>query len=314
MSDGDKTPASTLFNGVPEVIGVLTADIGGNLLEATPRPREEGEQLAASTAAALRELSSIGETLAFGPLELLLIHDARVATVTALKRGVFLLATVEASRGTAQVERALKAWSPPSPRAAPSPPVLRASPTPVPAPAKAAPGGDAAQKAAFSGRLGVFPLPDLLELLRGGRRSGVLVCRSAAGAAALRFRDGLITAARSTSTPDLGLLLVQARKLAPKDLEAPPTRQAAAQGAEALGELLVRAGLVDATSVQRELARQIEHTVRALIGWQDGEFSFDSQQGAAAPTIVPVALDSQAVLLNAFKELDESSRRSGTDS
>ena len=45
----------------------------------------------------------------------------------------------------------------------------------------------------FSGRLSVFALPDLLEFLRSGRRTGLLVCSSAAGLGRLRFRDGRIT-------------------------------------------------------------------------------------------------------------------------
>ena len=322
MSKGDGGAAAALFQGMSEVTGVLTADLGGNVLEATPRPPELGAQQAASSAVVLRELTSIGKALTLGPLELLLTHGPHAVSVTALKRGAFLFATVDPSRGTAQVEQALKAWTPPAPTpapapaASPSPPVLHPTPPPIPAvPAAARPaaGPPPAQTAAFSGRLSVFALPDLLEFLRSGRRSGVLVCRSEAGSAALRFRDGLITGSRSTAALELGSVLVKARKIAPKDLETPPARQAAALGPEALGDMLVRAGLVDALTVQKELARHIERTVRTLIGWRDGQFAFDNHgTAAAATTSVPVALDCQAVLLNAFKELDESTRGPGS--
>jgi hypothetical protein len=296
---------SALFKGMPEVTGVLTGDLSGNVLEATPRSPEERVRQASSAAIYLRELASIGSALSMGNLELLVTQGARTATAAALQRDLFLIATLDPSLGTTQVEKALRDWRPAeAPRGVP---VLRRSPPP-PVPAGPTPAAVAGPKAAFSGRISVFALPELLEFLRTARRSGRLVCRSAAGSATLLFRDGWVTAGRSQSTPDLGQLLVQASKISAKALEA-PARLAGGESSEALGELLVRQGLVDAISVQRAMAHQIEHTIRALIGWQDGEFAFDSDGATpAVPSALEVALDSQAILLNVFKELDEASR------
>jgi len=293
---------------MPEVTGVLTGDLSGSVHEATPRSPEERARQATATAVALRELASIGSALSIGRLEVLLTQGARTATATALQGSSFLLATLDPSRGTAQVEQALRDWKPaPAP---PTAPVVRRA-TPPPLPAGPVPVAITGPTAAFSGHLSVFSLPELLEFLRTARRSGLLVCRSAAGSATLRFRDGWITAGRAPSTPDLAQLLVRASKISAKALEA-PARLSAGESSEALGELLVREGLVDAVSVQRAMAHQIEHTIRALVSWQEGEFAFD-RDGAtpAASSTIEVALDSQAILLNVFKELDEASRNEG---
>ena len=45
----------------------------------------------------------------------------------------------------------------------------------------------------FSGSISVLSVPDVLEFLRGARRTGLLLCSSAQGRAALRFQDGWIT-------------------------------------------------------------------------------------------------------------------------
>lgn len=161
----------------------------------------------------------------------------------------------------------------------------------------------------FSGNLSVFAVPDLLEFLRGARRTGLLQCSSGAGTAALRFRDGRIAGAASPATPHVGELLVQARKLSPAVLQAVLERQPSQPGSDGvLGELLVREGLVDADAVQEALRQQIALTVKEIVLWRDGEFAFDRQEGEDGMREFPVEVDPQQVLLNVLKELDEASR------
>ena len=163
--------------------------------------------------------------------------------------------------------------------------------------------------AVFSGRLSVFALPDLLEFLRSARRTGLLVCSSAAGIGTLRFREGWITAAASPGTAKLGQILLQQGKVSSEALEAVATRQATEQSDQLFGEMLVADGLVEASGVQQAVRLQIELTIRELVHWKDGEFAFN-RDGQTQPTDsdVSVELDAQAVLLNVFKEMDEASR------
>jgi hypothetical protein len=162
--------------------------------------------------------------------------------------------------------------------------------------------------AGFSGQLSVFAFPDLLEFLRSAKRTGLLVCSSTRGVAALRLRDGRITGADSPSTPDVGELLLRARKISALALHAVPD-----EPDQEIGDALVRGGLAETAAVKEALERQIALAVRELVEWKDGEFAFNREaEGDEAAARIEVALDPQAVLLNVFKEMDEASRPDGT--
>jgi tetratricopeptide (TPR) repeat protein len=169
----------------------------------------------------------------------------------------------------------------------------------------------AAAGSVFSGQLGSFALPDLLEFLRSGKRTGLLVCSSASGLGALRFRDGWITGAASPSTPSLGDLLVRARKIPAEVLRTTLSSLGGDQADSIVGERLVRDGHADAASVRGALEKQIGHAIRELMAWTDGEFTFnrESEEGDAPESgPLAVSLDPQGLLLNFFKEMDEASR------
>jgi len=160
--------------------------------------------------------------------------------------------------------------------------------------------------AVFSGQLSVFALPDLLEFLRSARRTGLLVCSTAGGMGALRFRDGWITGAASPATPGIGQLLLRGRKITPVALRAATAAEAGDEPDEILGARLVQDGIVDATAVQAAFEQQIGLAIRELVAWKDGEFAFKREtEGPAAPEAVSVALDPQGVLLTVFKDMDE---------
>ncbi len=161
----------------------------------------------------------------------------------------------------------------------------------------------------FSGQLSVFALADVIEFVRCARRTGMLVCSCAKGMAAVRFRDGWITGATAPGTPDVGEILLRARKISTVALRAVRTSQPANQPDHLLAEQLVREGLVDAAAVQEALRRQVVMTVTDLVQWKDGEFAFNREaEGDPASSPLPVELDAQDVLLNVFKQLDEDAR------
>jgi tetratricopeptide (TPR) repeat protein len=163
--------------------------------------------------------------------------------------------------------------------------------------------------AVFSGQLSSFALPDLLEFLRSGKRTGLLVCSSASGMGALRFRDGWVTGAASPSTPGIGQVLVLTRKIRPEEL----TQVTAALGDDladaVVGERLVADGVADAGAVRAGFERQIRFAVRELMLWTEGEFTFNREaDGPSESPALAVSLDPQGLLLNFFKEMDEASR------
>jgi tetratricopeptide (TPR) repeat protein len=161
--------------------------------------------------------------------------------------------------------------------------------------------------AMFSGRLSVFSLADLVEFLRTAGRSGLLVCSSTGGMGAFRFRKGRITGAAAPSTPGVGDLLVRSGKLTAEGLaSAGPAREGAIIDAE-LVERLVQLGLVDAATVREAGRQQIEQALRELIDWADGEFAFTREEESATGEAA-IEVDAQQLLLDLFRERDESSR------
>lgn len=197
--------------------------------------------------------------------------------------------------------------------AAPAPLAAMASPAPPPA-AASTPGlssGATAPvqplvEAVFSGQLGVFALPDLLEFLRSARRTGRLVCSGPCGIGRLQLREGRITEAVSPAAPDVGELLVRSGRLSAEALRAAAGASGAADGEAALAQALVGRGLVQAPAVREAREQRIALAIRELLGWREGEFAFDRHAGSApvAPELA-VSVDPQEVLLAAFKDQDE---------
>jgi tetratricopeptide (TPR) repeat protein len=176
----------------------------------------------------------------------------------------------------------------------------------------AAPSADQAARsvlgagAGFSGQLGVFALPDLLEFLRGARRTGVLVCSSGAGVGSLRFQEGFLAGGAAPSVPRLGELLVAAGQLSAAALEA--VVRAPSQDDRALGVRLVAAAMVDGAAIEAALREQIKRAVRVLVHWREGEFAFNHDAERPESDGLDVQVDAQAVLLDVFKDLDEDAR------
>jgi len=166
-----------------------------------------------------------------------------------------------------------------------------------------------ASSAVFSGQLSVFPLPDVIEFVRSARRTGLLVCSSEKGMAAVHFRDGRITGATSSVSPDIGEILVRARKMSTVALRALRPAQPADQPDHVLGARLIQEGLVDEGAVREALRRKVELTIAEVLKWKDGEFAFNREGDSEPPsTQVPVEFDAQDVLLNVLKQIDEDAR------
>jgi hypothetical protein len=199
--------------------------------------------------------------------------------------------------------------------ATPPPPGDGKTPPPVASPAvsQILPRAPAANgpppDAVFSGQLSSFALPDLLEFLRSGRRTGLLVCSSPGGMGALRFRDGRITGGASPTTPSLADSLVRANKLAVDTLRQLVPADGSDQPDDVLADRIVRGGHAQAAVVQEALEQQVWIAIRELVQWTDGEFAFNREEGEeGAEGRMEIALDPQAVLLDVFRQRDEESR------
>ncbi|MFL5407215.1 MAG: DUF4388 domain-containing protein [Myxococcales bacterium] len=192
---------------------------------------------------------------------------------------------------------------------------LRVATSPAPK-RRAAPQAQVAQKETpgqimLRGNLAVMALFDVFELLRMGRRSGVLACTSSKGTVKLRFSEGFIADAMSSASPDVVELLVGSGDLPEQALRTFAQQRAGSSG-RAVGEVLVRKSLITAPALRPALERQIALAVKELLQWQTGEFLFDRVDGIAKSEL-DAAIDPQRLLLELATEGDEAARDEGSD-
>lgn len=291
---------ATLLEGISGIEDAWVLGRDGQLLDGVAAA--PADEVTAAMAVVVYELERAAALLQLGAGEKVTIKGAHAAHVVALKPDAIAAVRVPARRPTADLEARL---------AGPGWP-MRRSATPIGLPVVTLPLTDVrparGREAVFSGQLELFGLPDLLEFLRGGQRSGRLTCHTAAGAGLVRMRRGRIISAASPSTPRLGESLIQSGVLAPDELDAVLTLQRSVP--TPLGRMLIDRQLARPADVRTALLAQIEAAVCELKDWVEGTFAFEPE-APVEPTLgdVDVELDPQALLLEIFKREDELARQ-----
>jgi tetratricopeptide (TPR) repeat protein len=165
-------------------------------------------------------------------------------------------------------------------------------------------------RAVFSGNLQLFALPDLLEFLRSGQRTGTLVCSSSAGIGAIHLRRGLVTGAASPKTKGLRDYLIAMGVVTRASLQNLDSKDSTDQNL--IGGTLVRSGIASVEQVRLALHDQLHDAIKELMNWGVGQFAFDPEASNDAPNgDVQIELDPQEILLNIFKEIDENANSPG---
>ena len=174
--------------------------------------------------------------------------------------------------------------------------------------------GNSRPSLVLAGRLEVFSLADVLQLLAAGRRTGVLAVEreEPPERAEIELVDGRVIRAERSGAPDrVGSLLLGRGRLRPDQLGAALERRAVAS--RPLESILLEMEAVEPGELAEALVEQIEETVAVVLGWREGVFRF---RGPLAPAAGPprplagVALDTQEILLEAARRIDEGSRAS----
>jgi tetratricopeptide (TPR) repeat protein len=171
----------------------------------------------------------------------------------------------------------------------------------------------AAAFARFSGDLGSFGLPEVLEFMRVQQKTGSLVISSRQGAGIVRLVQGRLTSASAPGVQRLGETLVTRGILSRSDLEAALATQRAdlRQTSEALGSVLLRRRPGDREQLSRAVLQQILDGLAEMLSWREGAFSFHPGAQAEVP---PISFDTQSVVMELFRMTDDDnpSRNSST--
>lgn len=168
--------------------------------------------------------------------------------------------------------------------------------------------------AAFAGRLDDLPLPDLMQFIGFGGRTGTLVLNGSDGEGQVVFVDGQVIGARAPTTPELSAILLDKRIVT--ELQVERAYKETLGTGRTVGMALMSAGDVNVSGMLEAARRQMEAALVAMLEWSTGRFKFKAgvtatENVVGLPTAVAVQelqLNTQEVLLNALREKDELGR------
>jgi Domain of unknown function (DUF4388) len=164
----------------------------------------------------------------------------------------------------------------------------------------------ASSESAFSGGLEEFALPDLLEFMRNGVRTGLLTCISDAGVGTVQLVRGLIVSAESPGARSLRDQLVSSAALPPERRREIDRLPALSFNDAVIDAALVETKLLSAEEVELARVARVYAAFREMISWTTGRFSFEP--GVSAERQPGLQLTAQSVLLQIFQEQDERAR------
>lgn len=157
---------------------------------------------------------------------------------------------------------------------------------------------------AIKGSLTEASLPDVLQLLAMGKKTGCLSVTHRSNFGSIYFEKGKISFASIVNRRDrLGDSLVKSGVLTPEQLDAAIGLQAMARG-KRLGELLVEHGMIEREQLNAQMRVQIEEAVYFLFTWTEGSFNFESDVRPENQDVL-VAINPEVLLLEGARRCDE---------
>ncbi len=157
---------------------------------------------------------------------------------------------------------------------------------------------------AIKGSLKEASLPDVLQLLSMGQKTGCLSVADRNNFGYVYFDHGYITYASIVNRRDrLGDILVKGGLITPEQLQAGIERQSHERD-KRLGELLVAMGSISRPDLERYMRVQIEEAVYYLFTWMSGSFSFEPDVQPEEQDFL-VRITPESLLLEGARRVDE---------
>jgi tetratricopeptide (TPR) repeat protein len=157
---------------------------------------------------------------------------------------------------------------------------------------------------AIKGSLKEASLPDVLQLLALGQKTGCLSIADRNNFGYIYFDRGRISYASIVNRRDrLGDILVKAGKLRMEQLEAAIARQERERDRR-LGQILIAEGMISRADLERYMRLQIEEAVYFLFTWAQGTFNFESDVRPDHEEFL-VSINPESLLLEGARRVDE---------
>ena len=157
---------------------------------------------------------------------------------------------------------------------------------------------------AIRGSLKEASLPDVLQLLAMGKKSGCLSVTHRNNFGSIFFDKGKICYASIVNRRDrLGDILVKSGLLSQEQLDEAIALQGKSRG-QRLGELLVERAMITRENLHAQIRIQIEEAVYFLFTWAEGTFNFESDIRPEEQDFL-VSINPESLLLEGARRVDE---------
>jgi len=157
---------------------------------------------------------------------------------------------------------------------------------------------------AIKGSLKEASLPDVLQLLAMGQKTGCLSIADRSNFGYIYFEKGRICYASIVNRRDrLGDILVKHGKITEEQLDAAIHRQGKERDKK-LGQILVSQQVITQEDLERYMRVQIEESVYYLFTWTQGTFNFEAEVRPEQQDFL-VSINPESLLLEGARRVDE---------
>ncbi|MFC1850146.1 DUF4388 domain-containing protein [candidate division CSSED10-310 bacterium] len=158
----------------------------------------------------------------------------------------------------------------------------------------------------ISGNLSTMSLPDILQWLSMGFKTGILEFTHKETSKKIFFNDGTIVSTKSKDRKDsLGQILLRNKKITAAQIESFLEMQK--QSGTLFGKLLLSEGVITAEELDYYLRLQSEEIVFSLFRWKDADFEF-TECDLPEDEIIPISLKVVSLIMEGTKRKDDWSR------
>ena len=158
----------------------------------------------------------------------------------------------------------------------------------------------------LTGNLRTMDLPEILQWISIGRKTGTLHVERRSVHKRIVFKDGVIHSSTSNDPREsMGQFLIRDRHVTEEQLFRALLRQET-EG-RLLGAILVGDGVLTEAAMRKSLESKAEETIYDLFLWDEGKFEFKDGE-LPANILVHVNLDVTGVILEGIRRVDEWAR------
>ncbi|HAF07485.1 MAG: Uncharacterized protein XD76_0321 [candidate division TA06 bacterium 32_111] len=158
---------------------------------------------------------------------------------------------------------------------------------------------------AIRGNLQEASLPDIIQLLSLGRKTGVLSVSDKKNFGDIFFKDGKIIYCSIVNREErIGNLLLKSNDITKEQLEKALEYQEEIKSSKRLGDILVDMNFVSKEVLEERIKQQITDSIFTLLTWKSGFFNFEPNIEPITESIT-VEIDADDILLEEARKVDE---------